>query len=243
MVDGDARMLGVVKELASEIEGGNVQSAEVLLQELTHLRESELFCELGKVTRQLHGALSTFELDACMSEVAEEVIPDTMARLDFVVGKTEEAAHSTLSAVEAALPICADIEHRAGEMQNGWARLLNREVQGAEFQALVEELRSFFDDLVTSTGQIQAHLTEVLMAQQYQDITGQVLEQVAAKMQGVQEHLVRVIQVGRPGPWPEKCQRADNYTMPTGPQIQPSEGGAFVNGQDDVDELLSSLGF
>ncbi len=74
------------------------------LEELAKLRESSLFHELGKLTRELHETLNSFHLDARIAALTQKDIPDAKERLNYVITMTEQAANRTLDAVERACP-------------------------------------------------------------------------------------------------------------------------------------------
>src|SRR4030066_2024645 len=79
------------RELVAQIEAGNTERADELLDALSGLRESKLFQDLGKLTRTLHEAISNFQLEPRLSSLVREHIPDARDRLRYVVTKTEES--------------------------------------------------------------------------------------------------------------------------------------------------------
>ena len=93
-------ILEQARALVSELESGNADAAEQLIDELGRVREQNLFRELGKMTRQLHDALNSFAVDSRIISMAESEIPDAKARLNHVITMTEDSANRTLAAVE-----------------------------------------------------------------------------------------------------------------------------------------------
>ncbi|MDH5378429.1 MAG: protein phosphatase CheZ, partial [Gammaproteobacteria bacterium] len=102
----DEVTLESAKNLVESITSGDSDRALDAIARLASLHESALFQELGKLTREFHEALNTFSHDDRIAELAEDDIPDAKVRLSYVIEKTDEAAHRTLSAVENSIPIC-----------------------------------------------------------------------------------------------------------------------------------------
>lgn len=235
------------RELVERIQEGNTEEANRLIDELGRLREENLFQQLGKLTRDLHEALNSFRVDSRIADITQKDIPDAQERLNYVVEMTEQSAHRTLNAVEESLPISEELGRRAVELQQAWARFRQREMSAEEFRTLSREI----DDFLGSTGEnaelIRSHLSEVLMAQDFQDITGQIIRRVIHLVHEVEENLVGLVRISgqhllatKPKEEPESHAKA---VEAEGPQV-PGVGTAdVVSGQDEVDELLSSLGF
>jgi len=234
--------LAKARELVVQIEAGNTERADELLDELSGLRESRLFQDLGKLTRTLHEAISNFQLDPRLSSLAREDIPDARDRLRYVVTKTEESANRTLKAVEDSIPLAKRLSQRATEHQEQWERFLRREMDVKEFRMLTHSLREFLGGIISDSTSLGKNLSEVLLAQEFQDITGQVINRVIQVVQDVEDGLVEMVRVcgSRIQASPQDDRKAP--TMLEGPQIDPKKSGVVAN-QDDVDSLLSSLGF
>ena len=230
------------RELVAQIEAGNTERADELLDALSGLRESKLFQDLGKLTRTLHEAISNFQLDPRLSQIAREDIPDARDRLRYVVAKTEESANRTLKAVEDSIPLAKRLSLRATEHQEQWERFLRREMDVKEFRTLTHSLREFLGGIISDSTSLGRNLSEVLLAQEFQDITGQVIHRVIQVVQDVEDGLVEMVRVCGSR---IQAPQPDNRNAPSrleGPQIDPTKTGVVAN-QDDVDSLLSSLGF
>jgi chemotaxis protein CheZ len=230
--------LDKARELVAQIEAGKLEKADELLATLSGMRESKIFQELGKLTRTLHEAITHFPVDPRLARLSEQDIPDARERLLYVVSKTEESAHRTLKAVEESIPLAKHLLQRATEHQAQWERFLRREMDVKEFRSLTHSLREFLGGIIADSSSLSRHLSEVLMAQEYQDITGQVIQRVIRVVQDVEDGLVEMVRVvgSRAQPAPPVASRLD------GPQINPT-GPDVVANQDEVDSLLSSLGF
>lgn len=239
--DTTQQYLQQTREIIVRFEENNIDEAHKLLDELTGMREMSLFQELGKLTREFHEALNSFRLDARLTRIAGEEIPDAKERLRFVIKKTDEAAHRTLTVVEAALPTCDRIESDASALKSDWARFTSREMGAAEFRELSKRLSGFFQSLDTDISDMKSGLTDVLMAQDFQDITGQVIGRVIELVSDLEDSLVNLIRISG-GKIEETAAQKSSRAL-DGPQVPGIESDSAVSGQDEVDDLLSSLGF
>lgn len=236
--------------LAQEIQCGNSDAVQRLLYEVFSSQESDLFNGMGQLTRKLHDSLRGFDLDTRLSDLAEKDLSDARARLDYVVSKTEESAHKTLDAIEQIAPISEQMDRQAAALQSRWLRVQPTDMPIGELTALAGDMREFIELVQNQAGRISAGLTDVMLAQEYQDLTGQVLRRVIGLVQEVESGLVEVIRLRNPGSGRESVETVENANPVAargldlkgeGPQI--ATGSDVVTGQDDVDELLSSLGF
>ena len=236
------------RQLVAELEAGNVDAASQLLDELARQRDTGLFQELGKLTRELHDTLNSFHLDSRIASLTEHDIPDAKERLNYVISMTEQAAHRTLTAVEQSLPIAEELQTRADQLQDKWRRFRRKDMDVAEFRALVPEIDSFLDLTSGHASKLNASLSDVLMAQDFQDITGQIIRRVINLVKDVEDNLVslvrisgqRMVQADKPA---AKLAGKEDLSRGIGPQVPGLDTADVVQGQDDVDDLLSSLGF
>ena len=242
MTEQSSEYIHDARRLAEIIEGGDEAQINSVIDEIIAKRQSSLFKEVGKLTRDLHDALNSFKLDARVGELAETEIPDARERLNFVITKTQEAADRTLTAVETSIPLCDEMLQRANELKDQWERFTRREMEPGEFRALAKEVNAYLDFLVGDASQIKHNLSEVLMAQDFQDLTGQIIKRVIKLVGEVEENLVNLLKVS--GGY--KKEDATKTTKPelSGPVVPGlDKDGDTVSGQDEVDELLSSFGF
>lgn len=233
-------VLDRAKNLVDSLESGKSDQAHGLLDELTRLHEQSLFQELGKLTREFHDALNSFRGDQRLAQLAGEDIPDAKERLKHVIKMTDEAAHTTLNVVEDAIPKCANVETVAADIRNRWERFTRREMDAQEFRELSKELDDFLGGVVEDMGGMRSGLNEVLMAQGYQDLTGQIITRVITLVGDLETSLVDLIRIsGQRQP----AEKEDDAGKLDGPQVPGIESDTAVSGQDEVDDLLSSLGF
>lgn len=237
--------LQAARQLVAHLEAGNSDEATRLLNDLTRVQESAVFLEMGRLTRQLHDALARLELDGQLVDLTAQEIPEAKERLAYVVALTEQAANQTLSAVEETLPITVGLKEEAEGLADAWGRFTRRELHPSELKPLADAVGVFLSRVARDSEQVHGKLSEVLMAQGFQDLTGQVLRRVTGLVQEVENNLVNIIRFTDP-----RVPREAPATAPgpapaddPGPSIGRAGQGDVVASQDEVDALLSSLGF
>jgi len=222
------------------------------LDGMTRIREKELFVEVGKLTRELHEALKGFRMDFRLAELTETEMPDARDRLLYVVEMTEKAAHTTLETVEQLLPKAEAISDTGQKLDADWQRFMGREMEAAEFRQLAKRLSEYLPQTGQDAESLRSGLTEILMAQEYQDITGQIIGRVIRMVQELENGMVDLLRVAggkklkSEGPVADKDREKESRdgNLGTGPATPTdSSAGEVAQGQDDVDDLLSSLGF
>lgn len=241
--------LDEAKQLVTYLEQGDNASANAILEAVSMKESIELFAEVGKLTRQLHDALNNFHIDDRIKDLANDDIPDAQTRLTYVIEETEKAANTTMDAVEASMPIAETLSGRIEKVMPEWKKLMNRQIELGEFKALCADLDELLEEGAEQSAKLTQLLTEVLMAQGYQDLTGQVIRRVIDLVKEVEENLVNMLTMfGEPEssdtakPAVKTVKKADNVVA-EGPIMDAEKRDDVVSGQDDVDDLLSSLGF
>jgi len=242
-------------QLVDSLEKGKFGDAVQLIHELNQTRDRGLYQEVGKLTRELHSAIVSFQIDPHMPQ-AEEVsqITDATERLSYVVRLTENAANRTMDLVEQSTPLMSEIADEASSLSADWQRFMRREVAADEFRELARRVDTFLTRSEQSSRQVSAHLNDILLAQDYQDLTGQVIKRVTTLVTEVESNLLKLVlmasQVDRFAGIEHNHEalreEKDSEKHPTrgeGPQIHADKRDDVVSGQDDVDDLLSSLGF
>jgi len=234
--------LQIARDLVTNLEAGEEGKADELIELMSRNREASLFMEVGRLTRELHEALKNFQLDGKIAGIAQHEIPDAKQRLNYVIQKTEDAANRTLNAVEALLPIAGRLGEDARSFAADWSRFTRREMDMNEFKALSARLAQFLEQVQAHSGTLQRSLSEVLIAQDFQDLTGQVIRRVIALVTEVEGNLVRLVRCA--GGSAARIEEPEAALCAEGPAVQGTAGSAArVSGQDEVDDLLSSLGF
>ncbi len=184
--------------------------------------------QLGHLVRQLHGTLKELGCEESMQQIASD-LPDTQDRLNYVVQLTEQAAQRVLESVEKALPIQNELEAQASS--------LSIELKNAKDPAsLSGKVQDFLDSIPKFASETSSHLTDILMAQDFQDLTGQVIKKVTRLAQEMEHQLVNILLISR------EDSRNDEGLM-NGPVVKSEGRNDIVTNQVEVDDLLNSLGF
>ncbi len=214
-------------KLVETLAGGDIPAAMDQINELYEFRHQVFYQEVGSLTRALHEAIKSFSSDihdTLQTDKKSVDLQDASQSLDYVVELTEKNAHETMDRLDRALAALDTLE-RDGLTENS----------GEQLAALREEL------------------TGILVAQGYQDIAGQLIRRVTSLVTRVEQHLVHLMDMastvdrltGGPGLGEEQAQEAETEktVVAEGPQIKGKNNPDVVSKQDDVDDLLSSLGF
>lgn len=244
--DRKAEYRTLARQLIERLESDDDSAADETIDRLARLRETELFRELGVLTRSLHEALKSFKVDTRLSDIAVNEIPDARERLNHVIDMTQRAADRTLSAIESTLPLADEVGAQARELGERWRRFRSRDMGVEEFRDLSRDLETFLALAERNGATLQSSLSDALMAQDYQDLTGQIIRRVIHLVQELEDSLVDLVRISGARMAEEKPVPADNPdesgTRGYGPAV-PGQDQDVVSGQDEVDDLLSSLGF
>jgi chemotaxis protein CheZ len=237
-----------VRELSQHVESGNDAEADRVLDQIARMRESSLFQELGKLTRQFHESLNNFRLDSRIASYAEKEFPDARERLRYVVTMTGQAADRSLTAAEKSMPLCDTMVSQAAELKQQWGRFTKRELSADEFRDLSNQLGDFFNELSRDSAALKDNLNEVVMAQDFQDLTGQIIERVIKLVDEMEDSLVDLVRISGQNLVATEALRDkesnEDDIKATGPSVPGvDDASKLVSGQDEVDDLLSSLGF
>ncbi len=198
----------------------------------------EFLSRIGHMTRALHESLRGLGLDKLIEKAASD-IPDARDRLDYVARLSEQAAQKVLNATDAAGPLQDQIEKNAGAFEASWQALLDRpDASEADWRALASQTVSAMQQARAGSVQTKSHLMDIMMAQDFQDLTGQVITKVTTIAQNLEQQLVQMLVDFAPA---EVKREYDNGLL-NGPQIDPTRADVVSN-QGQVDDLLDSLGF
>ena len=197
----------------------------------------EVLSRIGHMTRALHESLRGLGLDKLIEKAASD-IPDARDRLDYVARLSEQAAKKVLDATDAAGPLQDAIETRAAELSDGWQALLDKGASEAEWRAMAQRTIASLNESAAGAVATRGELMNIMMAQDFQDLTGQVIGRITGIAQNLEKQLVQVLIDFAPS---EIKRELDNGLL-NGPQINPT-GSEVVADQGQVDDLLDSLGF
>ena len=238
-------LIAEAKALVAAYEANDTELATNHYKNLSSISEQNLFNEIGKLTRELHDTLNNFHLDNRITALAAHDIPDAKDRLQYVVQMTADAANKTMDAVEKGIEISTHIQNDSDRLDKGWQEVYNKSLDGADFRALCADTQTHMTEMSANSKELNALMHEVLLAQDFQDLTGQVINRVIKLVQDVEASLVDTIKMFGGSQDYEEAVAKDRKLEEgaTGPTVKPKDSDEVVSGQDDVDDLLSSLGF
>jgi len=191
--------------------------------------QDAMYQQLGVITRQLHAALSSLGVMSSLQVSAEE-LPDARSRLRFIAEKTGQAAEKVLGSVDQAKEANEVSVDRA-------ARLLRQlDISGSVPE---EELRGCLNEIAAAAQGVGGHLTDIMVAQDFHDLTGQVVKKVIALAGDLEDSLLKLLIQSVP---PDQRERLAATTL-QGPVVDLDGRADVVGNQSEVDDLLASLGF
>lgn len=200
--------------------------------------DADVYNSLGQLTRKLHDTLKQLGYDQSLKDAAD-AMPDTRDRLAYIAEKTEAAANRALNAVDAAKPVLEGIGEEAGQMHRRWEAVFAGQTGVEDFKALAGDTRDFLAALPGRTASADTQLTEIMMAQDFQDLTGQVIKKVSSLVLELEEQLVGLLLASTP---PDRRSHLGD-TLLNGPVVKADGRSDVVTSQEQVDDLLASLGF
>ena len=200
-----------------------------------------IFSRVGQLARLLRDSLVDLGLDRTIVEAAD-AIPDTRERLNYVVGKTAQAAERVLTGVEEARPLQETIVNNGEQLAARWDAWFAAPVELADARELVTATRDYLTQAPQAARKSDEHLMEIMMAQDFQDLTGQVIRRMMSLIETVETELIQVLLAYVPELPQEKIEKEDEVTLVNGPQVDSNKAGVMAT-QDQVDDLLDSLGF
>ncbi|ASL26475.1 protein phosphatase CheZ [Azotobacter chroococcum] len=211
----------------------------------------DLIQRIGQLTRMLRDSMRELGLDKEI-EKAAQAIPDARDRLGYIAAMTEQAADRALNAVDRAQPIQDELAEGAKALDERWQAWFADPLELDQAKALVSDTRAYLGAVPQLTQATQSQLLEILMAQDFQDLTGQVIKKMMEVIQEIEHQLVQVLIDSVPDGDEQAVLRRlaeaewepvdDHKKLLNGPQIKPTPGDAVAN-QDQVDDLLAQLGF
>ena len=201
--------------------------------------QDKVFQQVGQMARQLHNTLGGLGYEKIV-ETTIGALPDAKDRLAYIANLTEQAACKVLNATNIAAPLQDELEAGAALLAAKWDKLYANEIGVEEFRLLADETRAYLKNAVPQrTETTKAQLLEIMMAQDFQDLTGQVIKKVIAMAQELESQLMSVLINTMPG---EKRTDSVNSLL-NGPVINAEGRTDVVVSQQQVDDLLDSLGF
>ncbi|WP_355660790.1 protein phosphatase CheZ [Halomonas salifodinae] len=213
----------------------------------------ELVQRIGSLTRMLRDSMRELGLDKEI-ERAAEAIPDARDRLSYVANMTEQAADRALNAIDRAQPLQDQLGSEAEALDKRWAEWFENPMELDQAKALVRETRHYLGAVPEVTQATNKELLEIMMAQDFQDLTGQVIKKMMDVIREIEHQLVQVLldtvpdgeereamQRRAAGQWEADAKKREESLL-NGPQVKP-DAADIVTSQDQVDDLLDELGF
>lgn len=220
---GDAAAVADQSAAPGEASGGN----------------DKVFQRVGQMARQLHDTLGELGYHALL-ETTVAGIPDARDRLMYIANLTEQAACKVLNATDIANPLQDELEAGSAELAAKWDALYANQMGVDEFRRLADETRAFLKQgLPQKTEATKAQLLEIMMAQDFQDLTGQVIKKIIGVAQDLEAQLMGVLIESMPG----ERRTESVMNLLNGPVINAEGRSDVVATQQQVDDLLGSLGF
>lgn len=202
-----------------------------LAQQTAPRASPEVFHQLGLITRQLHDTLTQLGVMPRLQQAAHN-LPDARSRLGYIAQKTGDAANKVLNSVD-----MAKAEHH---MISAATRRIAAAVLADPVKAVATgAVMNFVGDVEAATERIDGHLTDIMLAQDFHDLTGQMVAKVVSLASDLEDSLVKLLVQAAPT---EQVQRVESSVL-NGPVVNPQGRTDVVADQGEVDDLLASLGF
>ena len=199
---------------------------------------------IGQLTRMLRESMKDLGLEQQIEQAAQ-AIPDANERLRYVASMTEQAAERSLNAVERAQPTQDKLESDSLSLSARWDLIAHQDDPLGDDQLIADTRQFLAAEVPMQVSAAQKELLEVMMAQDFQDLTGQVIKKMMDVIQTIERELVQVLMSSVPDITEGiklTDQRDEHARLRNGPQMN-KEKADVVSGQDQVDDLLSELGF
>jgi chemotaxis protein CheZ len=239
-----------VDALSEALRGSDELAFFTAVDHIVRMREPQTLTAIRRLTGDLQKALERFSIESRLADFAENEIPDAKTRLAHVIKMTGEAAHRTLDLVEQSGPLAERAARESAALIESLQSYRERPASGSGFESAVRALdaflpvaralEAFLPVVRTDSEQIRKNLAEVLLAQGYQDLTGQIIRSVIKLVEELEETLASLTQLS--GDVVEHTTLGENPDKGHGPVVPGVTRGDIAAGQTDVDELLSGLG-
>jgi chemotaxis protein CheZ len=200
--------------------------------------QEAMLARVGQITRALHDRLRELGFDKVLEKATIEM-PDVRDRLNYVARMTEQAAQRVLNATDSAIPMQERIDASADEILEGWKTTLAAPFSESNYRDMATLTMQCLADMRKDTGATKEQLLDIMMAQDFQDLTGQVIRKVTELAHELEQQLVQFLVDYAPN----EPKREPAPGLLNGPQIDPNGRSDVVSDQGQVDDLLESLGF
>lgn len=217
---------------SGELSASGTVSPESGLEHIDPATDKPIFERLGGVVRVLHDSMRELGYDRSLADVTSQ-ITDAHGRLEYIASLTEQAANKVLNATDEGMPAQDELAKKAKDIELRWTSLFAGQMSIEAFKVLSKDSQTFARDTIASTEAEKARLLSIMMSQDFQDLTGQLIKKVVAITNAVERELAQILVDNAPVSTREKA-----VELMSGPSVP-----ASALGQGDVDNLLDSLGF
>jgi len=215
-------------------------AAEAVVQSTgtAHGGNEEMYEQIGQITRKMHNTLRDMGYDKSLERVAD-AIPDARDRLSYIASLTKSAADRVLNAIDLAQPLQDDLGSNSKTLSERWNLLYANQLSTEEFKQLANDTRQYLNHVPQQTHETSTQLLEIVMAQDFQDLTGQVIKKMMDMFKTLETEMVNLLVEFSP----EHKKGALDSSLLNGPAINQEGNPDVMNNQQQVDDLLDSLGF
>jgi chemotaxis protein CheZ len=206
--------------------------------------EKNMYERLGAIVRVMHDSLRELGYDKALTEASSQIV-DAQDRLEYVASLTEQAANKVLNTLDDGMPAQDLLSKQAKDMETRWADLFAGKLSIDQFKALAGDSKQFAQLVTEATEAEKARLLEIMMAQDFQDITGQLIKKVVVITKTVENELAQLLRDSAPADVKEKLAQKQQAAQeqPAEPLMQGPSVPTVALDQDSVDDLLADLGF
>ena len=196
--------------------------------------EGAMYERLGAIVRVLHDSMHELGYDRSLAAVSVQIV-DAQDRLDYVGILTEEAANKVLNAIDLSLPVQESLVAHSAELGARWTLQAEGKLSPPDFETLASDSRQFVQTVNEAAESEKARLLDIMMAQDFQDITGQLIKKITGIIKTVEIEMAQLLLDNAP---PAVRASLSPSKLMDGPSLSTD-----AMRQDGVDDLLGSLGF
>lgn len=200
------------------------------------LKDKPMYERLGGIVRLLHDSMRELGYDKSLTDVASQM-GDAQNRLSYIATLTEQAATKVLNAIDQSMPEQEKLHEMSVAIQDRWDKLYAGQLSMEEFKQLAQDSKTFSQQVTATTDAQKSRLLEIMMSQDFQDLTGQLIKKIVNITNAAEQELAQLLRDNAPAE-----VKAAMAEKPVELLNGPSTPGIAL-GQNDVDDLLDSLGF
>lgn len=248
-------------QLVDVLAAGRLNEAMEIIRQLHEFRHQAFYSEVGHLTRGLHEAIKSFssEVSSFQTDDGKENHLDASGRLGYVIELTEKSSHETMDRIDSALTLVDRLDQQSARFKELLSLVGQLEDDYEALNGVYDRTCQLKSESETTIEALRNQLTDIVVSQSYQDLTGQLIRRVITLITNVEQHLVQLMEMAskveqmagidegiRTVSHSKEKSNEDQHKDPLkaeGPQVKGKEQAGAACDQDDVDELLSSLGF